>query len=74
MNIYPDGRKMIYHNGWWHGNNASFIRLLDEDACIVVIGNRQNRNIYKAKYLIELFGSGYKTDEEEEGSEQVHKK
>jgi CubicO group peptidase (beta-lactamase class C family) len=74
MNIYPDGRKMIYHNGWWHGNNASFIRLLNEDACIIVLGNRQNRNIYKAKYLVELFGSGYKSDEDEEGSEQVRKK
>jgi len=74
MNLYPDGRKMIYHNGWWHGNNASFIRLLNEDACIIVLGNRQNRNIYKAKYLVELFGSGYKSDEDEEGSEQVRKK
>jgi CubicO group peptidase (beta-lactamase class C family) len=74
MNLYPDGRKMIYHNGWWHGNNASFIRLLNEDACIIVLGNRQNRNIYKAKYLVELFGSGYKSDEDEEGSEQARKK
>jgi CubicO group peptidase (beta-lactamase class C family) len=74
MLCFPDGNKVIYHNGWWHGNNASFIRLLNEDACIIVLGNRQNRNIYKAKYLVELFGSGYKSDEDEEGSEQVRKK
>ena len=40
MNIYPDGKKMIFHNGWWHGSNATFIRLLKEDATIIVVGNK----------------------------------
>ncbi|MGH2647406.1 MAG: serine hydrolase domain-containing protein, partial [Ginsengibacter sp.] len=30
MNVYPDGRKIIYHNGWWHGNNAVFIRMIQD--------------------------------------------
>ncbi len=67
MNIYPDGTKIIYHNGWWHGNNASLIRLTKEDATIIVIGNRFTRNVYKSKYLISNFGEGYETNEEEEG-------
>jgi hypothetical protein len=66
MNIYPDGKKMIYHNGWWHGSNASFIRLLKEDATIIVIGNKYNRNVYHAKKLCDLFGNYYSGDEEEE--------
>lgn len=65
MNIYPDGKKMIYHNGWWHGSNASFIRLLKENATIIVIGNKFNRNIYHAKELCDLFGA-YTTGEEDE--------
>ena len=66
MNIYPDGKKMIYHNGWWHGSNASFIRLLQEDATIIVIGNKYNRNIYHAKTLCDIFGNYFSGEEDEE--------
>jgi CubicO group peptidase (beta-lactamase class C family) len=70
MNIYPDGKKLIYHNGWWHGNNAAFIRVLDEDATIIAMGNRFTRGIYKAKSLVSIFypDLGSETDEESEGS------
>lgn len=67
MNIYPNGKKMIYHNGWWHGNNAAFVRLLDEDATIVVVGNRFTRTVYHAKDMANLFGDYINTGEEEEG-------
>ncbi len=66
MNIYPDGKKMIYHNGWWHGSNAAFIRLLPENATIIVIGNKFNRAIYHAKVLCSLFGNYFNGEEEEE--------
>ncbi len=67
MNIYPSGKKMIYHNGWWHGNNAAFIRLLDEDATIIVTGNKFNRNIYHAKDIANIFENYFSADDEEEG-------
>jgi CubicO group peptidase (beta-lactamase class C family) len=67
MNIYPDGKKTIYHNGWWHGNNACLIRLVNEDVTIIALGNRFNRNVYKAKYLVNIFGEGYDLQEDEEG-------
>ena len=66
MNIYPDGKKLIYHNGWWHGNNASFIRLIHEDATIIVMGNRFTRGIYKARYLTGIFDPTLVTETEEE--------
>jgi CubicO group peptidase (beta-lactamase class C family) len=66
MNIYPDGKKMIFHNGWWHGSNATFIRLLKENATIIVIGNKFNRSIYGAKILCNIFGDYYTPEEEEE--------
>ena len=66
MNIYPDGKKMIYHNGWWHGNNASFIRLLDEDVTIIVMGNRFCRGTYKAKNLVNIFNPALQENGEEE--------
>ncbi|WP_290791030.1 serine hydrolase domain-containing protein [Flavihumibacter sp. UBA7668] len=51
-----NGKKIVYHNGWWHGNNTVFIRLPEEKATIIMLGNRYNRGIYKAKQLCDLFG------------------
>jgi len=66
MNIFPDGNKIIYHNGWWHGSNATFMRLLKEKATIIVIGNKFTRSVYHAKVLTSIFGNYYfPTDEEE---------
>ncbi len=70
MNLYPDGKKMIYHNGWWHGSNAAFIRLLKEDATIIVIGNKFTRSVYQAKRLCSLFGD-YSNGEEDEENESA---
>lgn len=44
-----------YHNGWWHGNNAVFTRLIKDTATIIVLGNRYNTRIYKAKELASVF-------------------
>ncbi|MGG9964585.1 serine hydrolase domain-containing protein [Ferruginibacter sp. SUN106] len=66
MNIYADGKKMIYHNGWWHGSRAVFIRLLKEDATIILISNKDFRSIYHAKILSNLFGDYYTGEEDEE--------
>ncbi len=69
MNIYPNGKKMIYHNGWWHGSNAAFIRLLDESATIIVIGNKYNRGVYHAKDLAGIFSASYTGGIDEEENE-----
>jgi hypothetical protein len=53
----PMEQKMIYHNGWWHGNNAAFIRLLADSATIVVPGNKENHGIYHAKDLAAYLGN-----------------
>lgn len=66
MNIYPNGKKVIFHNGWWHGNNAAFIRLQDEDATIIVLGNRYTRAIYKAYQLVNSFSNYFQVLEVEE--------
>ncbi|MEP7079567.1 MAG: serine hydrolase, partial [Ginsengibacter sp.] len=55
MNVYPDGKKVIYHNGWWHGNNAVFIRMIQDSVTIIVLGNKYNRNIYQAKKMATIF-------------------
>lgn len=71
MNVYPDGSKLTYHNGWWHGNNASFIRIIPEDATIIVLGNKFTHAVYKTKYLCSIFNSNLLPDREDEDSNRV---
>ena len=65
MNNYEDGKKIIFHNGWWHGNNAAFIRVLKDDATIILISNRYARAVYKAKNLVNIFDRYFDTDIED---------
>lgn len=46
MYCYPDGDKIVFHNGWWHGNNTLFLRFIKDNFTIIVLGNKYNRNIY----------------------------
>jgi CubicO group peptidase (beta-lactamase class C family) len=41
-----DGYKIIYHNGWWHGNNTVFYRFVKDNFTIIVLGNKYNPKIY----------------------------
>lgn len=62
---YPNNEKIIFHNGWWHGNNTVFARIIKDSATIIILGNKFNRNIYQAKKLFPAFGD-YETEEETE--------
>jgi len=65
MYTYPNGKKLIYHNGWWHGNNTVFARMIGDSATVIILGNKFNRNIYKAKKIFPLFGH-YDSEEDTE--------
>lgn len=55
MYCYPDGNKIIYHNGWWHGNNTSFYRFIGDGITIIVLGNKYNTAIYhQAPYIFSI--------------------
>ncbi|GGA85170.1 penicillin-binding protein [Puia dinghuensis] len=56
MLMIPNGKKLIYHNGWWHGNRTVFVRMMDEDATIIALSNNDYKNVYTAKRLCDLFG------------------
>lgn len=64
MNVYPDGRKVVYHNGWWHGNNTVFIRMIQDSVTIIVLGNKYNPLIYQSKDIANVFDSGLKIEDE----------
>ena len=51
----PNEQRLVYHNGWWHGNNTVFTRLISESATIIILGNKFNRSIYKGKEIASVF-------------------
>lgn len=65
----PNGKKVIYHFGRWHGFNAAFVRLLDEKVTIIILGNKFTRAVYNtARLSYDLFGDyqqGGKPEEED---------
>ncbi len=62
----PSGKKIVYHNGWWHGNNTVFSKLIQDSTTIIVLGNKFNRNIYQAKKIAGIFpGYGIQIDDDE---------
>ncbi len=73
MYDFKNGQKMVFHNGWWHGNNSVFYRFVQENSTIIVLGNKFNKKIYdqgKAVYKIlrnidaKAFGCTFDNDEE----------
>lgn len=57
LELLPNNKKIIYHFGRWHGNNAAFTRLVDEKVTIIILGNKFNRYIYSvAHHSYDLFG------------------
>ncbi len=54
----PNGKKVIYHNGRWHGFNSAFARLTDEKITIIMLTNKFNRNVYSvSRKMYNLFGN-----------------
>ena len=69
---FADGNKIIYHNGWWHGNNTVFYRFVKDNFTIIVLGNKYNSKIYghaKSIYsIVQNNNEHTKVDWEESGS------
>lgn len=69
MLLLKNGKKIIYHNGWWHGNRTAYYRLLDEKVTILALCNNDSKMIYSVKKLADLFGPYMQTGEGEEDGE-----
>lgn len=63
--MQPDA-KIVYHNGWWHGNNTSFTRFVEDTATVIIIGNRYNRGIYAGMKFGTVFNQNKDTSRQEE--------
>jgi CubicO group peptidase (beta-lactamase class C family) len=69
MIVYPDGKKLIYHNGWWHGNRTVFIRMMEENATIIALCNNDNKRVYASKKLCDVFGNYQQSHENDDEPE-----
>lgn len=55
---------VVYHNGWWHGNNTSFVRLVKDTATVIALGNRYNRAVYWSGRMGSVFSARKGKDRE----------
>ncbi len=62
LQLLPNGKKVVYHFGKWHGCNAAFARLTDEKVTIIILGNRFTKSIYnRAQLCYDIFGEYMQT-------------
>ena len=54
--------KIIYHNGWWHGNNTVFTRLVNDTATIIILSNKFNKGIYSGMKIGTVFANSKKPE------------
>jgi len=68
--MLPNGKKVVYHFGRWHGFTPAFARLIDEKATIIILGNKFNRSIYNAAHkAYDLFGDYLQHRSDDAGEE-----
>lgn len=50
----PDSTYLVYHNGWWHGNNTVFCRNVQDTTAIIILSNKFNKSVYNVKPVWEI--------------------
>jgi len=56
MHEWETGEKLLYHNGWWHGNTSSYVTLKKDTVAIIALSNKFSYKPYKVWKLAPLFG------------------
>uniref|UniRef100_UPI0039A69E88 serine hydrolase domain-containing protein n=1 Tax=Ornithobacterium rhinotracheale TaxID=28251 RepID=UPI0039A69E88 len=56
MMQWDSGEKLLYHNGWWHGNYTTYVRGEQDTISIIALGNQRNRSVYSAFSLAGILG------------------
>lgn len=51
-------KKIIFHNGWWHGNKTSMIHMPSDSLFIVALSNKFSKKSYQINQLLDLFLKG----------------
>ena len=51
---HSQGKKDVYHNGWWHGFNATFFRRPSDEITIIVLSNINNKSAYIINDILQI--------------------
>ncbi|OFX20659.1 MAG: hypothetical protein A2033_05100 [Bacteroidetes bacterium GWA2_31_9] len=54
LKYLTDGRKMIYHRGWWQGFQNLLVRLESDSTTIVILRNRKTRTIINPYIILDI--------------------
>jgi CubicO group peptidase (beta-lactamase class C family) len=72
MFLLKNGKKFVYHNGWWHGNRTAFYRMPDDKVTIIALSNYDFTKVYSSKKMADIFGNYFRNPEKEQASETVN--
>ncbi len=50
----PNDSWLVYHNGWWHGNNTVFYRNIQDTTAVIILSNRYNRSVYRIQPVFDI--------------------
>jgi CubicO group peptidase (beta-lactamase class C family) len=53
----PNGENVVFHNGWWHGNNTVFYRYLPDTFALIILSNRYNQGVYDVQPVFNIIGA-----------------
>ena len=53
----PNGQNLVYHNGWWHGNNTVFYRYMPDTFALIILSNRYYQGVYDVQPVFNLIGA-----------------
>lgn len=54
---WETGEQLFYHNGWWHGNTSSYVKLRKDTVALFAISNKYTLKTYKIWKLAPFFGT-----------------
>ncbi len=65
----PNGESLVYHNGWWHGNNTVFYRYVPDTFALIILSNRYNQSVYDVQPVFNIIG-GTRDNKPSEGGDE----
>lgn len=53
----PNNEYLVYHNGWWHGNNTVFYRSVSDTFALIILSNRYNKSVYNVQPIFNILNT-----------------
>lgn len=47
--------KIVYHNGWWHGNRHTYFKIPNSDYTVIILSNALRGSAYSLNEMLDVF-------------------